>query len=92
MQVSRFFVYAFVQRRKIPLMKSLYGTIIGGIIPIYEMHPENAIRLYLDKNLDSGKLASHQFSLMFEQPFHFYAIHFPAPRTSPSRIPAYASP
>ncbi len=41
-------------------MKSLYGTSIGG------MHPENAIRLYLGKNLDSGKLASHQFSLMFE--------------------------
>lgn len=50
----------------IPLMRSLYGTSIGGIIPIYEIHPECAIQLYLDKNLDSRKLALQQLSLMFK--------------------------
>lgn len=49
----------------VPLAKRLYGTSVGGAIPIYEMHPEAAIRFYLDEHCVFHKLASRQLSAMF---------------------------
>ncbi|MBW3094222.1 LlaJI family restriction endonuclease [Bifidobacterium sp. 64T4] len=48
------------------VMRRLYGSAIGGSVPVFEMHPEAAIRLYMDENTDYRDLAERNLNEMFD--------------------------
>lgn len=47
------------------VMNRLYGSVIGGSVPVFEMQPETAIRLYMDESTDCRALAERNLSEMF---------------------------
>ncbi|NMM95936.1 hypothetical protein G1C98_0672 [Bifidobacterium sp. DSM 109960] len=47
------------------VMKRLYGSAVGGFVPVFEMQPEPAIQLYVDKAADCDALAKTNLKRMF---------------------------
>lgn len=47
------------------VMKLLYGSAVGGSVPVFEMQPKHVIRLYVDKAADCDALAKTNLKRMF---------------------------
>lgn len=47
------------------VMNRLYGSVIGGSVPVFEMQPETAISLYMDESTDCHALAERNLNEMF---------------------------
>lgn len=47
------------------VMKRLYGSTVGGSVPVFEMQPEPAIRLYIDEAIDCNAFARKSLKRMF---------------------------
>lgn len=47
------------------VMKRLYGSAVGGSVPVFEMQPEPAIRLYIDETADCDAFAKANLKRMF---------------------------
>lgn len=47
------------------VMKRLYGSAVGGSVPVFEMQPEPAIQLYIDDSTDCIAFAQANLQRMF---------------------------